>query len=498
MGTSRHILRGQDGRVYEFVEQLGAGGFAEVHLVRAPDRRVYACKLFREPEGPERDVRPSATDAMENEWQALDKLRGSALFPTPHDRGVHEGQPFLIEDYVPGLLLRDVLDRFGPLDPGAVLDMVDSLARGLSHAHRRGVVHRDLASHNIMLTIDEGGSRRRVRAHILDPGLARVHLRGDHRALSMMYSPGYTAPERLRPSDGPHPPHAAEDYFSLGAVAFESLCGKLPFGRFGPRQLPPPNARPGWPTRVPPPVRAVINTLLAIDPDERPASFDALADALVRARQAEPTPEKRTLDWIATATRSRTHAAPEPPAPDEDALPTTGPLASLTGRAGWLDALPAPAALALGLLVGGLTMGGFALVDPYDRLLAGSGVLSIVAGIAWRARWVAVPDDAARGQGDPARADEAADVGNEPKRGPRPTAQPATRPMTIGWSTGVDRYPTTGRSTDGPRVTVPLLDEPAAALALPSEPQNTRPIGEGDQPEPVAALALEPPTDDEA
>lgn len=445
------LIRGRTGRAYAVVREIGAGGFARVFLVRSPDGRSYACKVFREPDDVERRARPSASVAMDHEWQALEKLRGSSLFPTPHDRGLVGALPFLIEDYVAGIPLRDVLDHFGVLDVGLVIELVDDLARGLNAAHARGVVHRDVASHNIMLTTSRRRGRTRIECRILDPGLARVHLRGDHRALSMMYSPGYTAPERLRLDHAPVAPSPAEDYFSLGAVAFESLRGSLPFGPFGPHNLPASGVRPNWvDSAVPPAVRALVNQLLAVEPTARAADFESLSDAMVRARQSAGGASATTRSWLEAAVEHRRvvdalvyESAPTRDADDQPPRPT--------GRADWFDALPLPVALGLGLCSGAVAMAAFSFTGPHQRLVAGLGLLAVVLGVAWRAQWVAVPTERRRGEPLEDVISAARGVGHAPDA-PRPAARATARsnqPATICASRSSTRPMTVGVGTNG-------------------------------------------------
>jgi serine/threonine-protein kinase len=130
--------------------------------------------------------------------------------------------PYLVMEFLDGPSLADVLGR-GALEPTRAVRIAESVARGLSHAHARGVVHRDLKPENIAL-VSEDEETDIVK--VLDFGVASV--RGEERLTSagvVVGTPLYMAPEQLtgRPLDG------RTDLYALGVMLSEMLTGEPPF-----------------------------------------------------------------------------------------------------------------------------------------------------------------------------------------------------------------------------------------------------------------------------
>ncbi len=136
-----------------------------------------------------------------------------------HDWGAVDGVYFMVMEYVRGQSLRDVLNAEGLLSPAQAADVLLQVLAGLDHAHRQGIVHRDVKPENIMLT-PEGLTK------VTDFGLARAY--ADARATQAGTVTGtvqYLAPEQLRGE----PADPRTDLYSLGIVAYELLTGRVPF-----------------------------------------------------------------------------------------------------------------------------------------------------------------------------------------------------------------------------------------------------------------------------
>ena len=195
-------------------------------------------------------------------------------------------RPFLITEFVRGRTL-DKLDK--PVAPEAALQLAVDLARGLSAAHRQGVLHCDLKSANSIL--DEDGV-----AKLLDFGVATLLPRGGGEAAGagsapaagLNGTPGFMAPELWRGEE----PSRRSDVYALGAVLYDLCSGAPPFNDVPLSRLPsvvqaeeaPPLALGGGGAEIR--LAAIVARCLRIDPGQRFASADALREALEAARRS--------------------------------------------------------------------------------------------------------------------------------------------------------------------------------------------------------------------
>jgi serine/threonine-protein kinase len=136
-----------------------------------------------------------------------------------HDWGAVDGVYFMVMEYIRGQSLRDVLNAEGLLAPATAADVLSQVLAALDHAHRKGIVHRDVKPENIMLT-PEGVSK------VTDFGLARAYADGRSTQAGMVTGTvQYLAPEQLQGE----PADPRTDLYSLGIVAYELLTGRVPF-----------------------------------------------------------------------------------------------------------------------------------------------------------------------------------------------------------------------------------------------------------------------------
>jgi eukaryotic-like serine/threonine-protein kinase len=125
---------------------------------------------------------------------------------------------YIVMEYVPGGDLKDLIDRRGTLS-GGDLAALSGVAAGLAHAHERGVIHRDIKPHNILL--DENG-----RPKLADFGIARaLDATYATRTGSYLGTALYSSPEQLR-GEGVTP---KSDIYSLGATLYHAATGQVPF-----------------------------------------------------------------------------------------------------------------------------------------------------------------------------------------------------------------------------------------------------------------------------
>src|SRR5262245_11512083 len=205
---------------YQLLERLGRGGMGEVYLAHDTqlDRRV-AVKVLP----PESVNDPEAVARFRREARALAKLSHSAIVQA-HDAAEESGRHFLVMEYVEGPSLEHVLKREGPIAPTRAADYIYQAARGLQHAHEKGLIHRDLKPSNLLVTargevkLLDLGLARFLQDQIADPDLTR-----EGQGLG---TPDYTAPEQFHDA---HASDARSDIYALGCTLYRLLTGRVPF-----------------------------------------------------------------------------------------------------------------------------------------------------------------------------------------------------------------------------------------------------------------------------
>ncbi|SEB54047.1 serine/threonine protein kinase [Paramicrobacterium humi] len=256
---------------YELESRIAIGGMGEVW--KATDNvigRTVAIKILKD----EYMGDPGFLERFRAEARhaALVNHEGIA---NVFDYGEENGSAFLVMELVPGEALSSTLEREHVLSTDATLDIVAQTAGALQAAHAAGLVHRDIKPGNLLITPD-----RRVK--ITDFGIARI---ADQVPLTatgqVMGTVQYLSPEQA----SGHPASPATDIYSLGIVAYECLAGKRPFT--GESQVAIAMAQineapPELPATVAEPVRNLVFSMIAKNPDDRPAS----AAHVVRAANA--------------------------------------------------------------------------------------------------------------------------------------------------------------------------------------------------------------------
>jgi len=252
---------------FELVREIGRGSFGVVFEAR--DTALGRSVAFKV-------VRPgradTATDQLRREAEAIASLSHPNLVKL-HDAGRSEQGPYLVLELLHGETLQARLKR-GRLDTPETLRIATDVARGLSHAHLRGVVHRDLKASNVFLCQDGG-------VKVLDFGLAHAFGR---RGLEGG-TPDAMAPEQWRGA----PEDERSDVFALGALLYRMLSGERPFPDDGGRAVLSDQPAPRLEVPDAPGLGDVIAALLAKDPVERPRD-GAAALAVLEAVRSEPLP----------------------------------------------------------------------------------------------------------------------------------------------------------------------------------------------------------------
>ena len=271
--TSQALL--VNGR-YRIVRRLGAGGMGEVHLAHDLHQggRPVALKVLR----------PSLLDAgalerFRDEFRSMARLRHPNLAEV-FDFGTvgSSGAPFLTMEYIEGhdlstLTPQQARERFD--------DLVVQCLRALDYIHWRGFLHNDIKPQNILIA-------EPFQVKLLDFGLAQPRHGKPQPGVSGTLH--YVAPERLanRPTD------ARSDLYGLGAVLFEMLTGRPPFDAADPGRIVTAILQGGVPSlrsinpEIPEAMEAFVIGLLAVRPEDRPASAGA---ALARWQIGQVSPQ---------------------------------------------------------------------------------------------------------------------------------------------------------------------------------------------------------------
>jgi beta-lactam-binding protein with PASTA domain len=269
-----------DGR-YKVISRLGSGGMADVYL--AEDQllgRLLAVKLlhhhFAEDQEFVERFRREASSAA-----GLSHPNIVAIF----DRGEWQGTYYIAMEYVAGRSLKTIVREQGALDLGMAIDTTVQILRAARFAHKRGVIHRDLKPHNVLL--DEEG-----RARVTDFGIARAGASDMTLTGSIMGTAQYLSPEQAQGLAVT----AASDLYSVGVILYELLTGVVPFDgetavaiafkQVSAEPQPPSALNPA----VPPALDAIVLRALAKDPAQRFADAEEFIAALVRERQALGAP----------------------------------------------------------------------------------------------------------------------------------------------------------------------------------------------------------------
>ena len=283
---------------YRLGEQIGAGGMGEVFLAEHELlKRPCAVKLIR----PEVVLRAGTIDRFERE------VRINATLSHPNtveifDYGrTEDGTYYYVMEYLPGMSLGDLVERYGPLPPGRAVYLLRQVALALQEAHEAGLIHRDIKPSNIFAA--RRGGMDDV-AKLLDFGLVRPAATAFSPAHSdegqILGTPLYMSPEQATNS---RPLDARSDIYSLGAVAYYLLTGRPPFDVENAIEaiiahardpvVPPAEIRDD----VPADLDAVVLRCLAKDPMERFPDAESLEIALGRCTCASSWDKSLARQW---------------------------------------------------------------------------------------------------------------------------------------------------------------------------------------------------------
>jgi len=267
---------------YRLVRLLGRGAMGEVHV--AVDTRnggAVALKVITLASG---QTGPALEEARQR--FVAEAVHGRRLehpgIVRVLDAGLEGDRGWIAMEPVAGSDLHRYTQPRRLLPEALVLKVGERVALALAHAHRAGVVHRDVKPSNILV------DWRADKVKLSDFGLARLADAERTRTGLVLGSPAYMAPELLAGA----PPSPASDVYALGATLFQLFAGRLPFVETNLGELlrqvatlPAPDLKALRPD-VPHPAAALVSWMLAKAPSERPPTADRVADEIHTLRAA--------------------------------------------------------------------------------------------------------------------------------------------------------------------------------------------------------------------
>jgi hypothetical protein len=292
---------------FELIDRVGLGTFGTVYKAR--DTKLDRIVAIKVPRVITIEDGSGDSDRFFREARSVAQLRHPSIVSV-HEVGEHRGIPFLVEDFVEGITLADLLTG-ERLPPPQIAELVACIADALQYAHDQGVVHRDVKPSNIMLETrvssqesavrgQESGGRSQATSNgrtfipkLMDFGLARR----DEGEITVTFegqvlgTPAYMSPEQARGEA--HKVDGRSDVYSLGVILYQLMTGSLPFQGNARMQLhqvlhqdplPPRRRDPALPRDL----ETICLKAMAKEPGRRYQTASALATDLRRFVKGEP------------------------------------------------------------------------------------------------------------------------------------------------------------------------------------------------------------------
>ncbi|MDD2371949.1 MAG: protein kinase [Syntrophomonadaceae bacterium] len=203
------------GNRYELQEKIGEGGMSYVYRARCQILdRIVAIKILKE----EYSKDQAFVGRFKTEAMAAARLSHSNIVNI-YDVGQQDDVYYIVMEYIEGKTLKDLIAEEAPLPVGRAIDIAVMICDGIQHAHEKGIIHRDIKPHNILITTSG-------MVKVADFGIAQaISKKTITFGGNIVGSVHYISPEQAKGE----PLTVATDIYSLGCVLYEMLTGKTPF-----------------------------------------------------------------------------------------------------------------------------------------------------------------------------------------------------------------------------------------------------------------------------
>jgi predicted Ser/Thr protein kinase len=282
----RASLRKALGQQYEIARLLGRGGMGAVYLAtEAALEREVAIKVLP----PDRGATQESRDRFRREARTAAKLSHPNIVPL-YTFGDVDGTLYFVMGYVKGESLAARLKREGRLAVEEARRILIEIADALDYAHKLGVIHRDIKPDNVLIEVDTG------RALLTDFGIAKAVGAGQTMTElgSVLGTPQYMSPEQAQgKADIDH----RTDLYSLGAMGYAMLAGRLPFEGGTPADIMVQHITKKAPSlkslapNIPVDIATALTKSLAKDPNSRYSDARSLKQAITISETDETPPE---------------------------------------------------------------------------------------------------------------------------------------------------------------------------------------------------------------
>ena len=199
---------------YQILSRIGSGGMADVYCAQDLQlgRKVALKLLYRRFAEDEEFV-----ERFRREASAAAGLQHANVVGV-YDRGEWDSTYYIAMEYLEGRSLKQLIIDTGPLAPLVAIEITEQILKAARFAHRRGVIHRDIKPHNVIIDEEE-------RAKVTDFGIARAGASDMTETGSIMGTAQYLSPEQAQG----HAVSARSDLYAIGIVLYEMLAGRVPF-----------------------------------------------------------------------------------------------------------------------------------------------------------------------------------------------------------------------------------------------------------------------------